>query len=162
MCVQWHALACLHLPVAAAAAARLTTLYPTLHHSHPPLYRPLSLARSRRHHTLCSAAFHCTVMPLQLLQARLSRCNILLFFSFCTVHHTSYSRVGAVLPVAMTAKVAPLLDEAPVVSPATAASTAAAAAASGTVGVLLPRSLLLMLSTAMQGQAILGKRLLLS
>ena len=83
MCVQWHALACLPLPAAAAAAARLTTLYRTLHVSHHPRCRPPSLARLRRHHTLCSAVFHFTVMHLQLLQARLPRCNILPLSLLC-------------------------------------------------------------------------------
>ncbi len=51
---------------------------------------------------------------------------------------------------------APLLDDAQA-TPVGHGSTAAAAAASGTVTVLLPRSLLLMLSSAMQGKAILGE-----
>jgi hypothetical protein len=74
----------------------------------------------------------------------------------------THPQLAPALPVTTTAVVAPLLDDASLSLPASAAAMAAAAAASGTVTVLLPRRLLLELSTAMQGQAILGENMVLS
>jgi hypothetical protein len=126
---------------------------------HQPLSPPPSQARLPLHLTLFFAACRCTVTR-HYPQLQVSAACITLQSLSSTTRCTSDTspRFAAALPVATTAVVAPLLDDASLSLPASANAIAAAAAASGTVSVLLPRSLLLALSTAMQGQAILGER----